>query len=106
MPTPKDPDTLVGRWRKITEDPCADRYPLQLDVRAGGIYLSEGDPKAFCLWQSGDWELTDEGRLKIQIANDKMVSYRVELEQGDSEGDTLRVTDAEGCEFRYRKVSG
>lgn len=91
---------IVGKWHKLSPAECDTPYPDQLEFLKAGVYLSTPAEKAFTLWQSGDYELVDGDRIKIQTATDAMLLYRVSL-QNDK---TLVFIDEKGCEFKYQRA--
>lgn len=94
---------LTGNWRKITSDKCAEQYPAELSFRDGDIYLVsmeiiQQDPAP--IWQSGDYEVVDGENIKMQAANDAMLSY----ELTETAGGTLVFTDENGCTVEYERM--
>jgi hypothetical protein len=95
---------LVGEWRKVSASPCAELYPDRLTFRNDGVYLVpqelvRADP--FPIWQSGDYEVVDDGRIRIQTSTDAMAAYDFTL---SPEG-VLSFTDGSGCRFNFERVS-
>ena len=90
---------LVGTWQKLTEEPCSDLYPNQIEFRIDGVYLVPMENE-YKHWQSGDFEIAKEGVINIQTANDETVSYHYAI----SEDRTLTFEDQNGCKFGYRQI--
>lgn len=89
---------IVGTWRKTTDDPCAARYPDELEFTDRGVYTGRA-AGGLPLWDAGGYEVLEGGRVRISTANDAEIPYRFSLA-----GDTLTFTDPEGCRFGYRRA--
>ena len=93
-------DTILGHWRRLEGDPCAEQYPDSLDFRAGGVYMGlAGRQQGFVHWGGGDFEIVPPDRIKLQDQTDMMVDYR--LVAGT---DRLHFTTADGCEIAYGRA--
>ncbi len=91
---------LAGEWDLIESDEPHDSYPVSIEFRDDGSYLVPMDDGVFRLWQSGDYEIVGGEEIRIQTANDAMLSYRCRLTD-----DVLSFTDANGFKFSYRRRS-
>lgn len=97
MPTIKS--ELLGSWKKATQSPCSEKYPQQLEFRENGIYSGRAAARGdHTLWDVGNFELLDPGTLKLSVANDAELQYRISIE-----ADRLNFVDGDGCEFSYRR---
>lgn len=97
------PDQTLGEgmWTKVSRSACADQYPARLELRNDGIYTGTGErPGAFTQWDAGTYRVSGPGRVEISVANDALITYSFAID-----GDTLRFTDPDGCEFVYRRVT-
>ena len=90
---------LIGTWRKMTTEACANQYPDVLQFLEAGVYMTEIPNGEFRYWQSGDYETENRSRVKIQTANDRMQSYEYSI---DSDG-RLKFLDERMCEIIYIK---
>ncbi len=91
---------LTGAWRKIDDPECAKAYPESLEFREGDFYLCAGDDDVLCGWPSGDYEMMQGDRIRMQTANDAMVAYEISAPR---EG-VIRFVDDEGCVVEYERV--
>lgn len=93
---------LVGRWRKVSSDRCAEAYPDELELRPDGTYGGTKDPSSplQSLWDVGTYELLEPHQVRLSTANDAEIVYRVA-----ASGDTLTLIDPGGCRFEYRRQS-
>ena len=90
---------LVGNWILVPKDQKdIQDYPAHIEFREDGSYLVPMDNEVFRQWQSGDYEVIDEETIKIQTANDAMVSYRCRLVE-----DQLTFTDETGIKVTYHR---
>ena len=92
---------LAGTWQKLSQDSCAVPYPDSLIFKPGGIYQAPGAPESGKHWHGGDYELTTDGDLKVQMANDAMKPYRITALSAE----LLTIEDASGCQIRYGRVA-
>lgn len=92
--------SIVGKWTKVATAECDKSYPDELEFFETGIYSSTPARKVFSLWQSGDYELVDRNRIRIQTATDAMLVYSFSISKEGS----LIFVDQNGCEFRYERV--
>jgi hypothetical protein len=91
---------LVGHWRKVTEDRCAQSYPDALELRPDGTYRGAMDPASprHPLWDVGSYAPEGKDAVRISTANDARIRYTV-----TDQGDTLTFTDPSGCRIQYRR---
>ena len=92
--------TLVGTWQKLSGDPCGKMYPNQIEFRDDGVYLVPMQKDEFWQWQSGDFEMMEEGVIRMQTANDAMLPYRYSI----SENRVLTFWDQDGCKVSYQQL--
>ena len=92
--------SIVGKWIKVATTECDKSYPNELEFFETGIYSSTATRKVFSLWQSGDYEIVDRNRIRIQTATDAMLVYNFSI----SKEGFLIFVDQDGCEFRYERV--
>ena len=90
---------LVGRWTKLPNDACAERYPAEIEFREATYLARKGPGQGFIIWDAGMWELAGPDQMRIGTATDELVEYRYTLENDD-----LTFVDSAGCTFRYRRV--
>jgi hypothetical protein len=93
-------DQLLGNWRRISEQTCAQDYPESLEFREYGNYLAPMRDDVFWIWQSGEYELVEPGIIRIQSANDAMLRYRMEIDDSGA----LSFEDDAGCRIRYERM--
>ena len=91
--------SIVGNWIKVSQRPCSDRYPDSIEFREDGAYLTPMRDDVFLEWQSGDYELSGEGEVKIQTSNDAMVPSRY----GFDEDGRLLVFFEDECECVFER---
>lgn len=90
---------LMGRWRKVTTDPCAAAYPATLSF-AAGTYRGERAPEQGMIqWDAGIYRLEGPRKLVVGTATDELVSYDIVIH-----ADRFEFTDAAGCRTTYRRV--
>ena len=92
--------TIIGNWKKVTSEVCADRYPDELQFLDAGIYLTRIPDGEFKYWQSGDYEFGGDNRIRIQTANDAMQAYEYSI---DADGKLLFIDDKQ-CQVEYRRI--
>jgi hypothetical protein len=91
---------LVGIWEKFTSSTCSQVYPDTLQFQENGLYFGQKDPPGtFSYWDVGTFEVLSPKQVKISTANDAIVAYDFSISQ-----DVLTFKDADGCEFKYRRV--
>jgi hypothetical protein len=91
--------SLVGRWRKMSDDDCADRYPDEIEFGETRFLARKGPEQGFIIWDVGGYRLLGENEVLLQIATDEQVSYALKLDDS-----TVTFIDDEGCRFAYRRV--
>lgn len=91
---------LRGRWERASRDECATRYPVTLEFRESTYLGAKGPGQGFILWDAGQYDVLDDGRIRIQTASDELVEYRYQLSS-----QTLTFRDATDCEVQYRRSS-
>ena len=92
---------IIGHWVKISDSPCSQKYPDQLQFKKDGFYFGRMDPPGrFALWDVGSFEFISSLKVKISVANDAIVSYSISIQD-----DTVTFVDPEGCSFRYRRAA-
>jgi len=96
--TSATPD-LVGSWRKLTDDPCAERYPAELRFAAGPYRGVRGDDQGMIWWDAGIYRLDDPSTLVVSSATDELETCTVV-----QAGNRLTITDADGCTFVYERI--
>jgi hypothetical protein len=90
--------SLVGRWRKVTEDDCARRYPDEIEFRETRFLAQKGPDQGFVIWDAGGYRVLGETEIQIQNATDEQVRYAFTLEDG-----TVTFVD-DGCRFTYQRI--
>ena len=90
---------VEGRWRKLTETPCAARYPAEIEFEQTTYLGRKGPDQGFIVWDAGIYSLDHQGRITIGTATDELVPYELSLV-----GDILSFVDSGGCEFSYKRV--
>jgi hypothetical protein len=95
------PGPLTGRWRRVTTDECAGRYPAEVTFKAGTTFLGRrGADQGMVVWDAGIYRLEDDDRaLVVSTSSDELVRYPVRIE-----GDTMSFVDSDGCEVTYRRA--
>lgn len=91
---------LIGRWRKVTPERCAQAYPDSVELRPDGTYSGAMDPgsRYHPRWDVGTWAEAGTDAVRMSTANDARVIYGVSWN-----GDTLTFTDPQGCRVQYRR---
>jgi hypothetical protein len=89
---------LTGRWHKSSSPPCATAYPDDIEFGDARYRARKGPDQGFVVWDVGSVEVLDEQTVRLGIATDQRVEYRFGLD-----GDTLTLTDPEGCTVGYRR---
>jgi hypothetical protein len=99
-PGPTAPSTaLVGKWRRVTADPCAATYPATITF-AGGTYRGARAPEQGMIWwDAGIYRLEKPRKLVLATATDELVTYDVTVH-----GDRFEFTDATGCRVEYQRA--
>jgi hypothetical protein len=96
-----EPRALHGRWRRVSTDACAQRYPVDLTVGPGSRYAgTRADDQGMVVWDAGTARMPDEATLTMSTASDEVVHYRLVVESADR----FTVTDPEGCAVTYERV--
>jgi hypothetical protein len=90
---------FIGSWRKISSQPCDQRYPDELEFREATYLGRKGAEQRFIVWDAGTYEIVEPDQVKISIATDELVPYRFSLS-----GELLTFEDQDGCEFEYRRA--
>ena len=94
-----DAMTLTGRWRKADAPPCATAYPDEIEFGDSRYAATKGRDQGFVVWDVGSVEVLDAHTVRLGTATDQRVEYHVTVD-----GDTLTVTDPDGCRFAYRRA--
>ena len=95
-----EPSALVGRWRRLTDEPCAEAYPERIEFREDGVYLADSEDQRFREWQAGDYEL-EAGSVRMQMSTDAMQPFDISFPDDEQ----LVFLDAGGCRIEYRRES-
>jgi hypothetical protein len=95
-PTRQSP-ALMGKWRKVTADPCAATYPATITFSAGTYRGTRTPEQGMIWWDAGIYRLEGE-KLVIGTATDELVSYDITVH-----GDLFEFTDVAGCRVAYRR---
>jgi hypothetical protein len=91
---------LAGKWKKISTGECGERYPGEIEFHEHPRFLAKKGPgQGFILWDAGGYQVTDAGKVKIQIATDEQVPYEFSIS-----GNVLTFIDRDGCEFKYERI--
>jgi hypothetical protein len=98
---PGGPANLVGRWRKVFQDPAAAPYPDEIEFTDRGIYFGrKGETgQQFTIWDAGSYRLSAPQEATLSTATDEEIRYPFSLV-----GDELIFRDPEGREIRYRRA--
>ena len=91
---------MVGTWKKVTTDACADKYPETMTFSTGTYRGARGPKQGFVSWDAGIYRLEDAQTLVVGTATDELVNYRITLH-----ADRFEFTDADGCRVTYRRDS-
>jgi hypothetical protein len=62
---------------------------------------SKAPGQRFIVWDAGIYRVEDEGQALISTATDELVPYSFAIE-----GESIRFTDRQGCEFSYHRLTG
>jgi hypothetical protein len=92
------PVNLIGTWHKITTSSCADKYPATITFSTGTYRGARGPGQGMVWWDAGIYRLEGPQRLVLSVATDELVTYEITVR-----ADQCEVTDAEGCQFAYRR---
>jgi hypothetical protein len=92
---------LVGKWTKVSTERCAEAYPEDVEFFEA-TYLGKKGPSGqrFIVWDAGEYEVTEPGRVKIGIATDEQVPYTFSISEN-----VVTFVDPAGCRFEYRRVA-
>lgn len=94
-----EPRLLSGRWHRVSDSECAQRYPAELTVGPGSRYLGiRGPDQGMLVWDAGTARMTNETTLVMSTSSDELVSYLIEVTAG-----RFRVTDPDGCMVAYER---
>ncbi len=92
---------LTGKWTKISNAPCDQIYPAEIEFFERPRYLGKKGPgQGFIWWDAGGYEVVGENEVRLSVATDAQTLYRFAIS-----GDILTFVDNEGCEFQYRRSS-
>lgn len=91
-------EELVGTWRKITAEPCAEKYPATITFSTGTYRGARGPGQGMVWWDAGIYRREGPRVLLLSVATDELVRYAIE-----THGDRLDVTDPDGCRFTYQR---
>jgi hypothetical protein len=92
---------LSGRWQKESTEPCAARYPAEIEFREATYLATKGPDQRFILWDAGIYRIEAPDKLLISIATDEVLPYVFAVS-----GERVTFTDADGCEFSYQRLPG
>jgi hypothetical protein len=97
---------ILGKWERYVEPTrtstgCNLGYPPTIEFFSDGTYVgtSIGIWSDFFVWQGGQYEILDDGRIKMQTKNGFAV-YKLSMIE-----DKLTFTDDSACEFTYQRAS-
>jgi hypothetical protein len=90
---------LIGRWRKVPGERCDWKYPDELEFFEATYLGRKGPAQGFILWDAGGYEAVGLDQVKIDIATDQQVVYRISSSETE-----FTVVDSEGCAIRYRRA--
>lgn len=92
---------IAGKWKKESAAECADKYPDEIEFQDRPRFLAKKGPnQRFIWWDVGGYEIVGNNQVTISTATDERVTYDAKLE-----GNLLTFTDADGCTFKYQRVS-
>ena len=92
---------LEGKWKKVTTEPCAEKYPDEIEFYDRPRFLAKKGPaQRFIWWDVGNYEAVGEGQVKIGTATGEIVTYEARLD-----GNLLTFVDDAKCEFTYKRES-
>jgi len=96
-----EPQALQGRWRRVSTDECAGRYPVDLSIGPGSRYVgTRAADQGMVVWDAGTARMPDAGTLAMSTASDEVVSYRLAVEGADR----FTVIDPDGCRVTYERA--
>lgn len=100
-PSDSQSESLVGRWRKTTSDPCAALYPDEIEFfKDTTTYLAQkGASQSFIIWDAGSYRIEKNREVTLSTATDALVTYPFTLASK-----TLTFVDANNCRFTYERA--
>ena len=90
-------EDILGSWKRSSTSDCAARYPSEVSFEASGIYKAPTGVETGAIWHGGDWEIRENTRVALQLANDRMELYTIAALTADE----VRLVDADGCEITF-----
>lgn len=91
--------SLLGRWRKISSDERASRYPDEIEFGETRFLAQKGPEQGFVIWDVGGYQELSEDEVQIQTATDEQVRYQFALAD-----DMVTFVDEDGCRFAYQRT--
>jgi hypothetical protein len=96
-----EPRALQGRWRRVSTDECAGRYPVDLTIGPGSRYAgTRAADQGMVVWDAGTARMPDAQTLAVSTSSDEVVSYHLAVEGADR----FTVTDPDGCVVTYERA--
>ena len=68
---------LAGRWKKVTTDPCADKYPQGITFAASTYRGSRGQGQGMVWWDAGIYRVEGPDTLVLSVASSSSASVQV-----------------------------
>ena len=93
-------EALIGAWRRDAHAACKTIYPPVVEFLKNGLYAAPDGPAVGAIWHGGDWEIYQNKALRVQAANDAMLSYAVD---GLGAGQVVLV-DSDGRRIPYSRA--
>ena len=70
---------ITGSWRKALSDSADTNFPDCVEFFGDGTYRAGYHSARRGAWDEASYDLLEDGRLRIETANDRKVSYDFEL---------------------------
>src|SRR4029453_1357047 len=74
---------LIGRWRRVGDEPAADAFPREVEFFADGTYRAAADGTRRGAWDEASFDVLDDGSVRIETANDRKVRYAADLDHDE-----------------------
>ncbi|MCX8031143.1 MAG: hypothetical protein N3A59_06155 [Thermodesulfovibrionales bacterium] len=93
-------ERFLGLWKKQTDLPCSQIYPIFIEFHSNGLHYSTGAKVGLLsACDTGSWEIINSRQIKISTISDTILAYKYLLSD-----DEFTFIDSQGCEFLYQKV--
>lgn len=98
-PNVSEPRLLSGRWHRVSDSDCAQRYPAELTIGPGSRYRgTRGPDQGMLVWDAGTARMANKTTLVMSTSSDELVSYPIEIVAG-----RFTVTDPNGCTVTFER---